>query len=47
MVTRLIVLLALCAALTVQTGATMRYLGEAAQSLYAPARYVDEVLTGR
>ena len=43
----IVVLLALCAALTVQVGASMRYFDEAAQALYAPARYVGDVLDGR
>jgi len=42
-----VLLLALCAALTVQAGASMRYFDAAAQALYAPGRYVDEVLTTR
>jgi multicomponent K+:H+ antiporter subunit D len=43
----IVALLALCAALTVQPGASMRYLNEAAQALYAPADYVDRVLRAR
>jgi multicomponent K+:H+ antiporter subunit D len=43
----IVVLLALCAALTLQAGASMRYFDEAAQALYAPARYIDDVLNGR
>jgi len=42
-----VVLLALCAALTVQAGAPMRYLDDAAQALRTPTRYVDEVLGAR
>ena len=40
-------LLALCAAMTVQAGAVARYMDAAAQALYAPARYVDDVLSKR
>lgn len=40
-------LLGLCAALTVQAGASMRYLDQAAQALHEPARYVDHVLGRR
>ena len=43
----IVVLLALCAALTVQAGQTMRYLAEAAQALHAPADYVRGVLGDR
>jgi multicomponent K+:H+ antiporter subunit D len=43
----IVALLALCAALTVQPGASMRYLSEAARALYAPADYVDRVLRAR
>jgi multicomponent K+:H+ antiporter subunit D len=42
-----VLLLALCAVLTLQAGASMRYFDEAAQALYAPARYVGDVLDGR
>lgn len=42
-----VVLLALCAALTVQAAAPMRYLDDAAQALRTPTRYVDEVLGPR
>jgi len=40
-------LLALCAALTVQAGPAMLYLQEAAQSLHAPRGYIEGVLTAR
>jgi multicomponent K+:H+ antiporter subunit D len=43
----IVLLLVLCGALTVEAGASMRYLGEAAKALHAPARYVDGVLRGR
>lgn len=43
----IVVLLALCAALTVQAGQTMGYLAEAAQALHAPAGYVRGVLGDR
>jgi multicomponent K+:H+ antiporter subunit D len=39
-----VALLALCVALTVQAASPMRYLGEAAQALRVPARYIDGVL---
>lgn len=39
-----VVLLALCAALTVQAGASMRYLNGAAQALHAPTGYITDVL---
>jgi multicomponent K+:H+ antiporter subunit D len=42
-----VLLLALCAALTVQAGASLRYLDEAAQALGAPAPYIDGVLSQR
>jgi multicomponent K+:H+ antiporter subunit D len=41
----IIMLLLLCAALTAQAGAAMRYLSDAAQALHAPFVYVDQVLT--
>ncbi len=40
-----VVLLILCAALTVQAAGPMRYLTEAAQSLREPARYIDDVMS--
>jgi multicomponent K+:H+ antiporter subunit D len=40
-------LLVLCAALTLQAGPVMRYLGDAAQSLHAPRGYIDNVLPSR
>jgi multicomponent K+:H+ antiporter subunit D len=43
----IILLLALCAALTVQAGASMRYLNEAARALHAPAGYITDVLGRR
>jgi multicomponent K+:H+ antiporter subunit D len=43
----IVVLLTLCAALTVQAGASMRYLGAAAGALHAPAPYIDGVLSPR
>ena len=42
-----VVLLVLCAALTIEAGASTRYLDDAAQALYAPARYVGKGLTDR
>ena len=42
-----VLLLILCVALTVQAAAPMRYLGEAAQALRTPDRYIDEVLNRR
>ena len=43
----IVLLLALCVALTVQAGASMRYLNAAAQALHAPAGYIRDVLGGR
>jgi multicomponent K+:H+ antiporter subunit D len=40
-----VVLLMLCAGLTVQAAAPMRYLAEAAEALRAPGHYVDAVLS--
>ncbi len=40
-------LLVLCAALTLQAGPVMRYLGDAAQSLHAPRGYINNVLPAR
>jgi len=42
-----VLLLILCVALTVQAAAPMRYLGEAAQALRTPDRYIDDVLNRR
>ena len=42
-----VLLLALCAVLTVQAGESMRYLNAAAQTLHEPAAYIDGVLGGR
>jgi multicomponent K+:H+ antiporter subunit D len=42
-----VVLLAICAVLTVEAGPLARYLDAAAQALHAPARYVDGVLSQR
>ena len=43
----IVLLLVLCATLTVQAGASMRYLDEAAAALHSPAPYVDGVLGRR
>jgi len=40
-------LLALCLALTVTAGPTMRYLQDAAQALYSPQSYIHSVLGSR
>ncbi len=40
-------LLALCAALTVQAGPAMRYMQDTAQSLHAPRGYMQDVLSPR
>jgi multicomponent K+:H+ antiporter subunit D len=42
-----VALLVVCAALTVQAAAPMRYLGEAAQALRTPVGYIDRVMNGR
>jgi len=42
-----VLLLALCVALTVEAGPLARYLDAAAQALHAPDRYVDGVLSKR
>ncbi|HEX6005409.1 MAG TPA: monovalent cation/H+ antiporter subunit D [Burkholderiales bacterium] len=42
-----VLLLTLCAALTVEAGPLARYLDAAAQALHAPSRYVEGVLTNR
>lgn len=39
-----VMLLALCLALTVQAGPTMRYMQDTAQALHAPRSYIEEVL---
>jgi multicomponent K+:H+ antiporter subunit D len=41
----IVLLLALCAALTVEAGPVMRYMEDAARALHAPQRYVDRVLS--
>jgi len=38
-------LLALCAAMTIEANPVMRYFGAAAQALHAPRDYIDAVLT--
>jgi multicomponent K+:H+ antiporter subunit D len=38
-------LLALCAAMTVEANPVMRYFGQAAEALHAPRDYVDSVLS--
>ena len=43
----IVLLLSLCAALTVQAAAPMRYLNAAAQMLHAPDAYIDRVLGRR
>jgi multicomponent K+:H+ antiporter subunit D len=43
----IVVLLALCAALTVRAGASIRYLNEAALALHAPTGYINDVLGRR
>ena len=43
----IVLLLALCVGFTVQAGASMRYLGAAADALHAPEPYVDGVLSSR
>jgi len=40
----ILLLLAACAALTVQAGPVMRYLDDAAHALHSPRSYIDEVL---
>jgi multicomponent K+:H+ antiporter subunit D len=42
-----VLLLALCAALTVEAGPLARYLHAAAQALHAPAGYVNGVLADK
>ncbi len=41
----IVLLLALCAALTIGPGAAMRYVDAAAQALHAPRGYIDQVLS--
>ena len=43
----IVLLLVLCAALTVQAGASMRYMNAAAQALHAPTAYIGHVLGPR
>jgi multicomponent K+:H+ antiporter subunit D len=43
----IVLLLALCAALTVEAGPVMRYMEDAARALHAPRHYVDRVLPAR
>ena len=43
----IVLLLALCAALTLEAGPAMRYLDDTAQSLHAPRGYIDGVLSRR
>jgi multicomponent K+:H+ antiporter subunit D len=40
-----VLLLALCAAMTVKPGAAMRYVDDAARALHAPRGYIDRVLS--
>jgi multicomponent K+:H+ antiporter subunit D len=41
----IVLLLALCAALTIQAGPFMRYLSDTAQALHTPRNYIDRVLS--
>jgi multicomponent K+:H+ antiporter subunit D len=41
----IVLLLALCAALTIKPGAVLRYSDDAAQALHAPRSYIDRVLS--
>jgi multicomponent K+:H+ antiporter subunit D len=41
----ILLLLALCAVLTIKPGAAMRYVDDAAQALHAPRAYIDHVLS--
>jgi multicomponent K+:H+ antiporter subunit D len=43
----IVLLLVLCAALTVQAGASMRYMNAAAQALHTPTAYIGHVLGPR
>jgi hypothetical protein len=40
-----VILLALCAALTIEAGAVMRYLETASAALHEPRGYVERVLS--
>jgi multicomponent K+:H+ antiporter subunit D len=40
-----VLLLGLCAALTIQAGPVMRYLNDTAQALHTPRNYIDHVLS--
>jgi multicomponent K+:H+ antiporter subunit D len=40
-----VLLLGLCAVLTIKPGPAMRYVDDAAQALHAPRRYIDRVLS--
>jgi multicomponent K+:H+ antiporter subunit D len=41
----IVLLLALCAALTIKPGAAMRYVDDAAQAMHAPRDYIEQVLS--
>ena len=43
----IVLLLALCAALTIEAAPVMRYLNDAAQALHAPRDYIERVLSAR
>jgi multicomponent K+:H+ antiporter subunit D len=43
----IVLLLALCAALTIEAASAMRYLDDAARALHAPRGYIDRVLPSR
>jgi multicomponent K+:H+ antiporter subunit D len=43
----ILLLLALCVALTIEAGPAMRYMDEAARALHAPQSYIDRVLPAR
>jgi multicomponent K+:H+ antiporter subunit D len=43
--TPVVLLLVLCAALTIQAGPVMRYLNDTAQALHTPRNYIDHVLS--
>jgi len=43
----IVLLLVLCAALTVQAGASMRYMNAAAHALHSPTAYIGHVLGQR
>jgi multicomponent K+:H+ antiporter subunit D len=40
-----VLLLTLCAAMTIKPGPAMRYVDDAAQALHAPRGYIDRVLS--